>query len=219
MSRRNRIFPWRKCPHCGTLARSECKICPVCEEYIDDCWEELSKTDRNNKMIELLDSGDYTLAEVGEEFDISRQRVHQIYKRITGRNYRARIKKERKERARERVKERLSVKPVEKYCVGCGRSLKEAWEKHCRKGLVDGRKKGRKLCPRCQQISQDKRDPKVTFTCSYCGKKFHPFYNWRWTPGVPKFCCRECYYKSMKVSRGFKDSYETLPVFTELRDG
>jgi hypothetical protein len=42
---------------------------------------------RNKKIIALLDTGQYTLAEVGERFGITRQMVHLIYQKYRERSY------------------------------------------------------------------------------------------------------------------------------------
>ena len=63
------------------------------------------ETTRNKKIVELYKTGDYTMTAIGKRYNISRERVRQLIERQTGIEFIKDIKRMRKERAAERVKE------------------------------------------------------------------------------------------------------------------
>jgi Zn finger protein HypA/HybF involved in hydrogenase expression len=199
----------KECDKCGEEMLAIKKICPNCGHNHYDVKPLNKKEDRNRKLIEMLDTGDYSLQDVADKFEISRQRVHEIYTRETGSDgFNVRRKKSRKKNAMKNYLERFEFAF---YCKGCGRAVRKGWTKARHYNATRT-----KYCPWCHAITKKKRDPRITFTCAYCAKEFHPFYNWMSTEGYPRFCSRECYGKAKE--KGLEDNYEVLPVFKKLID-
>jgi CRISPR/Cas system CSM-associated protein Csm2 small subunit len=137
---------------------------------------------RNAEMIKMYDSGEYTLQAIASKYHISRERVRQIYKRITGKPsdiYRATQRYE-KITAKEKHDKKIKF-----HCA------------LCHTPVTYGEKSKRLYCGECRAtmlISQ--RDATRTSICKACGASFHPF---RYLSGNTKakgvglFCSMACY--------------------------
>lgn len=122
---------------------------------------EIRKEERNKKLVELYDSGLYTLEQVGGMFDISRERVRQIYKRETGKS--ATIRRETKKKVEE-IRRQKSLNLVAFKCGACGKP-------------VTHREKGRRhsLCESCNYLQNVKQVAiYTTYVCDGCGVSYHP---------------------------------------------
>ena len=139
-------------------------------------------------MLLMLGTGKYTLEEVANKYDLTRERIRQIWKKNTGRGY-DRYQKYRRQIKEEKEQEFLdSVKYI---CLRCGKEVthRESW--------------GSVYCFDCRQtmLRGGTRNYRVSKTCLSCSKKFHPWTNAN-SPSVVnyskagQFCSRDCYRKS-----------------------
>lgn len=154
-------------------------------------------TERNELIVDLLDNSlpPLTLQEVGDMYDISRERVRQIYKNKRGIGATDLMLK-RKALAKRIKDQKASIKEntVKFSCAACGDPVmyKDA-----------GRK--RKLCSKCSSVLEDQqRDPYITKFCRNCGEPFHPFRNSKYRkPGVrdSTYCNMDCYISSGAFGR------------------
>lgn len=136
-------------------------------------------------LIAMVDSGEYTLEQVGQRFNLTRERVRQIYKKATGKktiNHRhhIRIKKEITEGIKKRaLKETENLLAF--HCKYCKRSVSRG-EARTKRGKISPI---RNTCANCREIVLVGRVPNLTWTCEHCHLVFHP--NRRYFGGVPKY--------------------------------
>lgn len=137
---------------------------------------------RNADIVQQLSDGTASIVSLGKTYNISRERVSQIYYKATG-GSRGELRTKRKEIRSEAREDFLNS---EKFvCEGCGKSVKQR----------DGRYK-RKYCADCHTLSQyKKRALDTTYRCSTCGKDYHPFANSKHKRVLGHFCSLNCYYK------------------------
>lgn len=110
--------------------------------------------ERDKIIVESLTTQIKSVGELGRDFGISRERVCQIYSRITG-NPRGTLRK---------VKKHHNEMAIKFVCLGCSTPVT----------VKDG-KYLHKYCRDCHKISQtSNRMLKLTFSCTHCGKKYHP---------------------------------------------
>ncbi len=129
----------------------------------------------------MLEKGS-TLEEVGGKYNITRERVRQLYQACTKHPYtelvrkRIQIKKIRKD---EELKKQKKI--VVFYCRDCSKPVRYLEEKHSHQQII---------CRSCwkQWRAEGRAWDKVNI-CEKCGKKFHPHVNMR----SQKFCSQECY--------------------------
>jgi len=115
---------------------------------------------------------------VGDELGISRERVRQIFKKETKKDWGA-VK-----RARKRWEEEKRLDSVAFSC------------RQCKTDMTYRDKKGRRVfCSRKCHTEYYERDRTVTNTCEKCSKEFHP-YRYLGSKSqryVGRFCSHECY--------------------------
>lgn len=182
----------RKCPGCHKKILKSYKRCPLCREFIHK-ENYRGNLKRNLKIVALADTGKYTLEELGQKFGLTRERIRQIYKAMTGLHYRVRIDKNKVKRV---VEKKVKMNQVVYNCVGCGIPVKRKY----RHG---------KYCDYCHILSSIRRRSLLkTFVCVFCGEKYHPIYNYK-SPSIMKkktigncFCSMDCYskYKRKKLA-------------------
>jgi len=159
-----------------------------------------SKFDRNQQIIKLAETKIYSGEELARMFGITRERVRQIYKKMTGKA----IGKERQEffsRIRSAKKER-HLNSVNFTCLVCKKEVT----------FRENQYGNGKYCKSCISLS-NKYDYTVWVKCSGCGKKFHPFRNHN-TPSViqhltgkyGRFCTRDCYWSYLRKIGNFPSS-------------
>ena len=138
--------------------------------------------ERNQDIVQKLTDGAASIVELGKTYNISRERVSQIYYKATGEN-RGKLRARRKEiRTQDRAEFLMSVKFI---CAGCKKEVSQA-EGHYK----------RKYCADCHYLSQyHKRALDITYKCSTCGKDYHPFSNSKHKRVMGQFCSLDCYYK------------------------
>lgn len=131
-------------------------------------------SERNEKLIEMCETGQYTLQEVGEKFGISKQRVSEIYKKPYTKN---------RERKVQLNKQKLIQKEnsIRFYCKACGVGVLTKDGFHLSK-----------LCRSCHDILENDRNPYIKRTCP-CGREFHPI-RWERVQKRNRYCSRKCYH-------------------------
>jgi len=172
---------YRKCPRCGEMSPALRKKCPNCGFYLQKISRKLRKEKQRKTIVSLMETGEFTLREVGEVFGITRERVRQVYFEETGK----RAAPLRKARTRRKIKERLNE--IRFHCRGCGKPVKRK----------DGYRKWW-YCKECSRIMMAKRrDIRVVRYCKMCGASFYPHLNFK-APSIRTrsrtgiFCSREC---------------------------
>jgi predicted RNA-binding Zn-ribbon protein involved in translation (DUF1610 family) len=129
---------------------------------------------RDKIIVDAIDKDNMSVGELGKMFDISRERVCQIYYRITG-HARGYIRKQRK----------IKASKVTKFiCSGCGWpvSVKEGRYLH-------------KYCRSCHDISQkEHRIMSLKYVCDNCKRQYHPL-ALSTRKSNKKFCSFDCYIK------------------------
>lgn len=144
-----------------------------------------------DEIIERIETGDYTLQEVGDWAGITRERVRQIVKMKTGNPAQYRLKKERMER---QERERVEGLQVGFYCLACGVAVKNAER--------DGHQC---YCVECSRIRKSSRIPHIYLKCKICGKLYHPNSRYRNTDMMDSNTCSSACggeWKSRLVSTG-----------------
>jgi len=138
-------------------------------------------------VLRLCRSGQFTLAEIGKMCGgITRERVRQIYKKMTGSPYRVHINAI---RARNAAKKEKYLDSVSFHCQRCKRPV-------LHRGRTRG---GKKFCLECSHLRKSKQlNLNITNICKTCYMPFHPH------PGTPnqKYHNRNCYLQS----RTFKNN-------------
>lgn len=124
----------------------------------------------------LLDSGDYTLEQVGKIFGVSRERIRQIYRRATGKKTRERINKKTEIRKKRLEKEGAETKFI---CDGCGKKSPK-------------KDSGKMFCLDCRKISKGGKDPRIKLTCKRCGKIYNPSRSYPYLKYESKYCGKKC---------------------------
>jgi hypothetical protein len=135
----------------------------------------MNKANRDKIIVEFLNEAKATVGELGLQFGITRERVCQIYSKVTGQP-RGTLK---------RVRQHHNEMAIKFVCQGCSApvTIKDGLYLH-------------KYCRSCHHISQTtNRIPKVTFTCTRCGKKYHPTSSSarRLIIQIGTFCSFQCY--------------------------
>lgn len=137
---------------------------------------------RNQDIIQQLTEGTASIVNLGKKYNISRERVSQIYYRETGES-RGKLRVRRSSIRKQKKEDFLSA--VKFVCASCGKEVTNA----------EGKYK-RKYCNDCHELSQyHKRALDIIYTCSTCGKDYHPFSNSKHKRILGHFCSLDCYYK------------------------
>ena len=137
---------------------------------------------RNQDIVQQLTDGTASIVSLGIKYNISRERVSQIYYKATGES-RGKLRTKRNELRKDNKEAFLNS--VKFACAGCHKEVTQR----------DGHYK-RKYCKDCHTLSQyRKRALDVTYQCSTCGKDYHPFSNSKHKRAMGQFCSLDCYYK------------------------
>jgi len=143
--------------------------------------------DTRTELILKYEEDGRTLVSVGDELGISRERVRQIFKKITGRGWGIQRRTTEQE-----LRDKAWMDTAIFACRQCGREVNRRFR------LENGYKNASVFCSdKCRGIF-NRRDFKVTKICVRCGKGFHPFRNWD-SPsnrGKALYCSRDCYWKA-----------------------
>lgn len=184
----------RNCPSCNKLIRKANKICPYCKYVI--YLAPNPHLSRNVEIVDLVSSGEYTLQEVGDMYNLSRERIRQLYFKVTRKSHTdiRRIVQERKKQQKKFLKDET----VKFVCLGCGKKVKnkEAQRK-------------RTFCNECFYLYRVRhKDPTVILQCIVCGNQFHPYRNWLFV-GSSLFNSRKCFGKLLE-EKGRKRLHKLL---------
>ena len=135
------------------------------------------------EIVELMNTGGYTLQQVGDRYRVSRERIRQIYKEATGKG----VNSFRKQRSL--AKREIWLNEIAFICSGCMFPIK-------RKDRNQGQ---HSLCSKCRHIQVvEQRDPTLLYPCVWCPRKFHPYRNTKYGYACFKnrnlFCKMKCYW-------------------------
>jgi hypothetical protein len=147
-------------------------VCPACgmSQYPGVTAAKLVKAKRNEEIAYRLGLGAHTLEDLAKIYGVTRERVRQIYVRETGKQW-------------HQVKNTLKRHQPKIYCLWCGIE-------------IIGQR--RKFCTPRHKIKYwaVKRDITITYICTFCGKKFHPYrtskYGYLKKPVKNHFCSTTC---------------------------
>jgi len=135
----------------------------------------------NKEIVELMNTGEYTLQQIGDRYRVTRERIRQIYKEATGKG----VNSFRKQRTL--AKREIWLNEIAFICKGCTFPIKRK-----------DRKRGqRNFCSKCRHIQVvEQRDPRVLHSCVWCPGKFHPYRNIKYTYFKNRnlFCNQKCYW-------------------------
>lgn len=173
----------RICPQCKEEISKMRKVCNLCNYRIYGAQPQNKSKDI--EIVRLLNTGDYTLQAVGDIYNLSRERIRQIYKRETGTPYN---RKYGQKRVRLKEQKKIeSLKLIKFNCKGCGKAVTR---EEARYNLS--------YCPDCHYLWKVKRrDPKENRICLNCGVTFHPLRNWK-SVGISRFHSVKCYQDFMR---------------------
>jgi predicted amidophosphoribosyltransferase len=199
------ILHYVKCINCQKFILASAKNCPYCGKN----QHPNSNAKRDLLIVKGLEQPFSTLNSIGREYGLTRERIRQIYHRITGKKYTELIKT--KSLARQKIKNNDMIKSFSKFCSACGKPI--SYEEHVKYPI-------REFCSDCHYISHTiKRDPKIFIKCDYCGKLFHPFrYKKYIKPAKNNFCSLSCAIK-FKKQNGVqkKQSKQKKLLFKSMR--
>ena len=138
--------------------------------------------ERGKYIVSSLENGTESIVSLGRKYNITRERVSQIYYTITGKK-RGELREHRSS-IRDLAKEKV-LSSYKFTCAGCGKDVDHR-EGHYK----------RKFCLSCHELSQNKKvSLETTYTCTTCGKKYHPFTNSKHPRKSGYFCSLICYHK------------------------
>jgi|SRR3990167_717704 len=141
---------------------------------------------RNKDIVALLETSHYTLKEIGLRYNLSRERIRQIYHHATGHGFIIHIQTVYTKRTELAKKRKLIRDNSLKFnCNACKKPVlyKEGHRLH-------------KLCRDCSYLSKKLgRDVYVTKICLVCKTSFHPYRNMRAPSSHSKgiYCNHKCY--------------------------
>lgn len=182
----SKIHPYAKlrlCRSCGLEVWKMSRKCPSCGDWTTDAYEKkyrILEGSRNEAILKDCESRDFTLEQMGEKYRVTRERIRQIYKQMTGKKYQLRNEKKREIKAQKREE---WLDSVSFNCTACGKS-------------VTHRGAGYKYCNDCWKIRLSQRNPNLWKICFQCLIKFHPYYHYNSQGVANKFCSKECYGRS-----------------------
>jgi hypothetical protein len=151
------------------------------------------KAERDKEIVAKLLEGKYTEQEIASLYHISRQRVDQIFNKMTGRTYLDRYKKEKEKRDKDNE---IFLNTVKFCCAGCGKPVtyREAQGRHL-------------LCEACGiKDRKNRRVWGITYVCDWCKTPYHPYASriYRKKDLKGTFCSNHCYQASLKLAKHSK---------------
>ena len=189
--KRKYVSKYIECEKCQAQIKKTQKKCPKCGHIRYKRVYEEQNVPRNEDLVKVLNSGEFTLRDVGKQFGISGERARQIYKRVTGNSYEARLIK--KKEIREKLKLETE-EAVKFYCKGCGKPIKNKENNH-----------KVKYCDECSKKA-DKNNLYLDrwVKCEYCKNDFHPRRNYQSPSQSYKkhiFCGLKCYFNFIRENK------------------
>lgn len=180
------------CFSCGEKIPKQTKRCRNCNIYqYSHVGSQLpSNPERIKEIVKFVESGQYTLQQVADKYNLSRERIRQIYKRETKKstqNYRN--QKKTKSLQEREEKRKIREQQVKFLCQGCKTPVFN----------IEGVRL-KIFCSKCSQLNYEQREVGITVTCDGCGEKFHPYKGRRYINLKSHFHDQECY----KNSEAFK---------------
>ena len=204
----NRGQGLRNCVICGKeLAFNQRKFC--CKEHAEE-YMRIPTEEKDREIIALLETGHYTLAQIGTRYNLSRERIRQIYHRATGHGYIKHIqtywaiRKERKEKIK-----LLRDNSLKFNCNACQKPVLYKDGFHLSK-----------LCRKCSDLfKKDGRDVYVTNICPVCKISFHPYRSMRAPSSrvTGTYCSMKCYGLS-GAKRGNTQKYSDELLIDNLKE-
>lgn len=187
----------KECQYCHKEILKRIKKCPFCRKF---CYPQMFKVNspnikRNREMATMLETGNFTLQQVGEKYNISRERVRQLYRVIAKKPYTTLLAKRRRIQRRIKIIEEETRKnTVSFYCRDCNQPVPLS-EAHYHQKII---------CRNCyQKYQRELRSWRITRSCKQCGKTFHPY-----TSNTQQFLCSNACYT--QYGRGKKQRIATI---------
>ena len=191
------------------------------------CWQKSMMVDRMD-MLEILETGKFTLREIAEKYGLTRERVRQIWKKNMGNGY------DRHYRVLSKIKKEKYEKFLNTIKFVCLR---------CKKKVANREKYSQVYCSVCRKqmrMTGTRRNYRIIRVCGSCGKDFSPWFPFnspsqRARTKGGRFCSMKCYIESpdfknmqrMKPKKfteekiiglvcNFLDKNSRLPKFSEI---
>lgn len=147
--------------------------------------------ERNRDIVSKLINGVESIVTLGKKYNISRERVSQIYYKETGAK-RGQLREHRKE-LRDEVRN-VILNSFKFICEGCSKNVDHR-EGHYK----------RKYCQDCHDLVQNKkRSVAIVYKCTTCEKDYFPFTNSRKERKAGYFCSLDCYHQFQGRSKDEK---------------
>lgn len=138
------------------------------------------KKERNAQIVAQILSGEKTTGQLAVEHTVTRQRIHSIFIKTTGKRL-GPVKEKLKAKRRVFEGERLAY-----MCRSCGTQV-----------LNKDRDHGQFLCKACLALARDRsKDIYHTRHCQRegCPNEFHPYRNYKYLGMEQKYCSQKCYF-------------------------
>lgn len=179
----------RVCSDCGKNLISPNAIrCRVCAGR--NTQRKFGRIVDRTDMLEMLESGRYTLVEVGIKFGVTRERVRQVWKNNMN-NMGVGYKKHRQFLGV--LRDEKEQKYLDSFSYIC---------LQCKKEVTHREKYGWVYCKSCREslLHTSRRNYRVIRVCPTCNKEFSPWNNYS-APSLSgrrtgRFCSIDCYVKS-----------------------
>lgn len=140
-------------------------------------------TDRANYMVQQLEGRLSTMESLAEKYNISRQRVSEIFYKTSGRpkgwlKFQKKIERD--------TKKEIKLNETNYICANCGRNVTHKNTKH-----------KSKYCDMCHTKNGDRqKNLNITLRCEVCRRKYHPY---RTKRTQHNYCGRTCFHRSRIV--------------------
>lgn len=199
----------RNCESCGERVFKQDRKCIHCHKFTTKYFEagayrssivsKLSTQERNKEIVAKLQTGLYTLEQLAQEYSLTRERIRQLHKNITGSASTAH--NDRKRLLREQS-EQKHLQQIKMRCSGCKKEIT----------YQEGRQR-KKYCNDCHNIRMNLyRNPEIQNTCVNCGITFNPKANYKAPSIVRKsktglFHNKICYFDSLRACKLLEEYY------------
>ena len=190
----------RECRFCYNEILKSAKKCPFCGGYRDAWISQIMSPNlkRNKEMVKMLEREGCALGQVGERYNITKERVRQLYRVTAKKPYTTLLTKRRRiQRKIKAIKEEEQRNKIQFYCRDCNKPVLFS-ESHPHQQII---------CRNCYQIyKKERRQWRIKKICKQCGKDFHPYAN-----NTEQFLCSTACYT--QYGRGIKS---IIPIISSV---